>query len=111
MLERAAKRLEVLDRPAFRQFDLYQVRRQAKGRASVGQAEENVRVAKELYDLLVVRDVSVWFSENDIGLGEPFLRAIDKGLAKSRIGIVQSDARPSVMICTGNDRRAGARFG
>jgi hypothetical protein len=45
-------------------------------------------VAKELYDLLVTRDVSVWFSENDIGLGEPFLRAIDKGLAKSRIGIV-----------------------
>jgi hypothetical protein len=27
-------------------------------------------VAKELYDLLVARDVSVWFSENDIGLGE-----------------------------------------
>ena len=45
-------------------------------------------VAKELYDLLMARDVSVWFSENDIGLGEPFLRAIDKGLAKSRIGIV-----------------------
>jgi hypothetical protein len=45
-------------------------------------------VAKELYDLLVARDVSVWFSDNDIGLGEPFLRAIDKGLAKSRIGIV-----------------------
>ena len=36
----------------------------------------------------MARDVSVWFSENDIGLGEPFLRAIDKGLAKSRIGIV-----------------------
>ena len=45
-------------------------------------------VAKELYDLLIARDVSVWFSENDIGLGEPFLRAIDKGLARSRIGIV-----------------------
>jgi hypothetical protein len=44
-------------------------------------------VAKQLYDLLVARNVSVWFSENDIGLGEPFLRAIDKGLAKSRIGI------------------------
>jgi TIR domain len=45
-------------------------------------------VAKELYDLLVTREVSVWFSESDIGLGEPFLRAIDKGSAKSRIGIV-----------------------
>lgn len=45
-------------------------------------------VAKELYDLLLANSVSVWFSENDIGLGEPFLRAIDKGLAKSRVGIV-----------------------
>ena len=45
-------------------------------------------VAKELYNLLVASGVSVWFSENDIGLGEPFLRAIDRGLAKSRVGIV-----------------------
>ena len=44
-------------------------------------------VAKSLYDLLVARGVSVWFSEADIALGEPFLRAIDRGLAKSRIGI------------------------
>ncbi len=44
--------------------------------------------AKELYDLLVARNISVWFSEADIGLGEPFMRAIDKGLAKSRMGIV-----------------------
>lgn len=45
-------------------------------------------VAKELNDLLVASKVSVWFSENDISLGEPFLRAIDRGLVKSRIGIV-----------------------
>jgi hypothetical protein len=44
--------------------------------------------AKELYDLLVASDVSVWFSEISIRLGEPFLRAIDKGLAKSQVGIV-----------------------
>lgn len=44
--------------------------------------------ARELNDLLLACGVSVWFSENDIGLGEPFLRAIDKGLAKSRIGVV-----------------------
>jgi len=50
--------------------------------------DDRLGVAKELFDLLVDNDVSVWFSENDIGLGEPFLRAIDKGLAKSRIGIV-----------------------
>ena len=50
--------------------------------------DDRQAAAKELYDLIIARGVSVWFSENDIGLGEPFLRAIDKGLAKSRIGIV-----------------------
>lgn len=45
-------------------------------------------VAKELHDLLEARGVSVWFSEKDIGLGVPLLRAIDKGLANSRVGIV-----------------------
>ncbi|CAN5148094.1 toll/interleukin-1 receptor domain-containing protein [soil metagenome] len=44
--------------------------------------------AKELYDLLVARKVSVWFSEVDLGLGTLMLREIDKGLAKSRMGIV-----------------------
>lgn len=34
------------------------------------------------------RGVRVWFSEKDVGLGVPLLRAIDKGLANSRIGIV-----------------------
>jgi hypothetical protein len=44
--------------------------------------------AKELNDLLVSRKVSVWFSEKDVALGTPLLREIDKGLAKSRVGIV-----------------------
>jgi TIR domain-containing protein len=44
--------------------------------------------ARELHDLLESNNVSVWFSEKDIGLGVPLLRAIDKGLAKSRAGIV-----------------------
>jgi hypothetical protein len=44
--------------------------------------------AKELCDLLQSRGVSVWFSERDIGLGMPFLREIDRGLAKSKVGIV-----------------------
>lgn len=44
--------------------------------------------AKELHDLLQARGVKVWFSEKDVGLGMPLLRAIDKGLANSRIGIV-----------------------
>jgi hypothetical protein len=44
--------------------------------------------AKDLHDLLVAAGVKVWFSENDIGLGVPMMRAIDKGLANSRIGLV-----------------------
>lgn len=44
--------------------------------------------AKELHDLLVSRGVSVWFSEKDVLLGSSLLREIDKGLAKSRVGIV-----------------------
>jgi TIR domain len=41
-----------------------------------------------LHDLLEANDVSVWFSEKDVMLGAPLLRAIDKGLSKSRAGIV-----------------------
>lgn len=44
--------------------------------------------AKELHDLLESCGVRVWFSEKDVGLGVPLLRAIDKGLANSRIGVV-----------------------
>jgi hypothetical protein len=38
--------------------------------------------------LLEAQGVSVWFSEKDIALGASLLREIDKGLAKSRVGIV-----------------------
>ncbi|WP_076924734.1 toll/interleukin-1 receptor domain-containing protein [Pseudoalteromonas sp. EB27] len=44
--------------------------------------------AKELNDLLVASGVKVWFSEKDLALGIPMMRAIDKGLANSRIGLV-----------------------
>ena len=44
--------------------------------------------AKELHDLLESNGVRVWFSEKDLGLGVPMMRAIDKGLVNSRIGIV-----------------------
>ncbi len=44
--------------------------------------------AKDLHDLLESRGVKVWFSEKDVALGASLLREIDKGLAKSRIGIV-----------------------
>lgn len=45
-------------------------------------------VARELHDLLESRGVSVWFSEKDVRLGSTLLREIDKGLARSRVGIV-----------------------
>ena len=44
--------------------------------------------AKELHDLLESLGVSVWFSEKDVPLGATLLREIDRGLAKSRVGIV-----------------------
>jgi hypothetical protein len=44
--------------------------------------------AKELHDQLESCGVSVWFSEKDVALGTSLLREIDKGLAKSRVGIV-----------------------
>lgn len=50
--------------------------------------EDRRGVATELNDLLVAEGVSVWFSEKDIQLGQPFMREIDRGLAKSRAGLV-----------------------
>jgi TIR domain len=50
--------------------------------------DDRGKAAKELHDLLESRGVSVWFSEKDVALGTPLLREIDKGLAKSRVGIV-----------------------
>ena len=44
--------------------------------------------AKELHDLLELKGISVWFSEKDVLLGSSLLREIDKGLVKSRVGIV-----------------------
>lgn len=53
--------------------------------------------AKELHDLLESHGVRVWFSEKDVGLGVPLLRAIDKGLAHSKIGIVL--VTPALLRC------------
>ncbi len=44
--------------------------------------------ATELNGLLAAQGVTVWFSEKDIVLGQPFMREIDRGLAKSRTGLV-----------------------
>lgn len=56
--------------------------------------------AKNLHDLLESDGVSVWFSEKDVGLGTPLLRAIDKGLAKTRVGIVLVTRRCSAASTT-----------
>lgn len=73
------------------------VRRSVEERASLPDArdvflchawDDRGGVAKELHDLLESRGVSVWFSEKDVVLGTSLLREIDKGLAKSRVGIV-----------------------
>lgn len=45
-------------------------------------------VALDFYNLLIGLDVKVWFSEKDVPLGTSLIRQIDKGLAKSRAGIV-----------------------
>jgi hypothetical protein len=44
--------------------------------------------AKDLDDALKAVGVKTWFSELDLGLGIPMMRAIDRGLANSRIGLV-----------------------
>lgn len=50
--------------------------------------DDRKSAARELHELLESNGVSVWFSERDVLLGAPLLREIDKGLAKSRVGIV-----------------------
>lgn len=50
--------------------------------------DDRTGAAKELHDLLEAQGVSVWFSEKDVRLGSTLLREIDKGLVKSRVGIV-----------------------
>ncbi|MDR1284381.1 MAG: toll/interleukin-1 receptor domain-containing protein [Opitutaceae bacterium] len=50
--------------------------------------DDRTGAAKELHDLLESRGVSVWFSEKDVLLGSNLLREIDKGLAKSKVGVV-----------------------
>lgn len=50
--------------------------------------DDRQQAATELHDLIQANGASVWFSERNIALGVPFLREIDKGLAKSRVGLV-----------------------
>ena len=49
--------------------------------------DDRQTTATELHDALIAKNVSVWFSEKDILLGHPFMREIDRGLARSRVGL------------------------
>ena len=49
--------------------------------------DDRLGTAKELHDLESLH-ATVWFSEKDVGLGKSLIREIDKGLTRSRIGIV-----------------------
>lgn len=50
--------------------------------------DDRESAARELHSLLTANDASVWFSQDDVGLGTSLLREIDRGLRNSRIGIV-----------------------
>ena len=63
--------------------------------------EDRQGAAKQLHDLLEALGVKVWFSEKDVGLGVPLRCAIDKGFAKSRIGIVL--VTPALLRCLPTD--------
>lgn len=73
------------------------IRRSVEARASLPERrdvflchawDDRRGAAKELHDLLEAKGVSVWFSEKDVFLGTSLMREIDKGLAKSRVGMV-----------------------
>jgi hypothetical protein len=50
--------------------------------------DDRAGAAKELYDLLQSRGVSVWFSEKDIGLGYTVPSRNRQGIGEVEIGIV-----------------------
>lgn len=58
--------------------------------------------AKEVYDLLIGKDVSVWFSEVSLRPGTDMRVAIDRGLVASRIGLVL--VTPSMLDKLSTDR-------
>lgn len=50
--------------------------------------DDRQTTAARLHTLLDSNGASVWFSERNIALGTSWMREIDRGLAKSRIGLV-----------------------
>jgi hypothetical protein len=50
--------------------------------------DDRAGAAKELRDALMSFGATVWFSENDVGLGTSLITEIDKGLRMCKAGIV-----------------------
>lgn len=50
--------------------------------------DDRRETARNLFDALEAVGVTVWFSEENVVLGSPLMREIDRGLAKSRSGLV-----------------------
>lgn len=51
-------------------------------------SEDKEAIARPLYSALVAADVSVWFDEAVLELGDSLRRKIDEGLARCRYGVV-----------------------
>jgi hypothetical protein len=60
-----------------REFDLF-----------LSYATENKEFVRPLADALIARGVRVWFDETEIGVGDSLRESIDKGLVRSRFGVV-----------------------
>lgn len=50
--------------------------------------EDKVEVARPLAAALTERDVTVWYDETSLRIGDSVRRSIDRGLARSRFGVV-----------------------
>lgn len=51
-------------------------------------AGPDTEVAGELYRELTARELDVWFDEAEIRLGESLTRQLDRGIARSRVGVL-----------------------
>lgn len=60
-----------------REFDLF-----------LSHASEDKPFVRALHGALVSRGVTVWFDEQEIGVGDSLRKAIDSGLVRSRFGVV-----------------------
>lgn len=65
--------------PVSREFDVF---------LSHTSKDEDEELAKELFNELKARDLLVWFDNAEMKLGESLTRQIDRGIAKSHIGVI-----------------------